>query len=116
VNERFPADAEVEQRLRDTLHDAADQIEPSPDALERIRERTQTPMTTRADVPAGARAELSAVPAGTTPDFVVQWKAALRLAAHIAALRRRTGRKAGSSRYRAGMARRPPPPDGDQAA
>jgi hypothetical protein len=68
------------------------------------------------DLPAGARAEPSAAPAGDQGgDGRARWKAAA--AAHNAALRRRTGRKAGSSPYRAGMARRPPPPpDGDQAA
>lgn len=70
-------------------------------------------MNARGDVPAGARAELSAAPAGDQ-DGRALWKAAL--AAHNAALRRRTGRRKGGG-YRAGMARRPPPePDGDDAA
>jgi len=70
---------------------------------------------TRAERPAGARAEHSAVPAGYQGDDArAKWKAAL--AAHNAALRRGARRPRGG-KYRAGMARRmPPEPDGDDAA
>jgi hypothetical protein len=67
------------------------------------------------DVPAGARAGLSAAPAGYHgEEFRRKVKAAL--AGQRAASRRRTGRT-GRGGYRAGMARKPPPePDGDDAA
>lgn len=65
--------------------------------------------------PAGAgRDAASTAPAGTSGAGArARWKAAL--AARNAALRRRTGRPDRSG-YRPGMARRPPPPDGDDAA
>jgi len=72
-------------------------------------------MTTWGDVPAGARAELSAAPAGFQGgDARARWKAAL--AAHNAAKRRgrftRAAKKTGP-----GMIRKPPPgTDGDDAA
>ncbi len=71
---------------------------------------------TRAERPAGARAELSAAPAGYQDgDARARWKAAL--AAHGAALRRgRFTRAAGKTGP--GMIRKMPdgPPDGDDAA
>ena len=70
-------------------------------------------MTTWGDVPAGARAELSAAPAAVQ-DGRARWKAAL--AAHNAAKRRGRHRRA-ARQPGPGMIRKPPDgPDGDDAA
>ncbi len=77
-------------------------------------------MTTRRELPAGARAEVSAAPAGYRgEDARAAWRKAL--AEQAKARRRAAGRyarqadRAAGGRYRAGMSRRMPPGGDDTA-